>query len=100
MPVTVNDGKKDYPSTNNIHGEEEMFNKTKFQSGNFTVTMNAWPCTGERHHNCHQLFKTKSVGRIITVVITGDHGGYARNHGKAFGAKGTITYNNGVATYS
>lgn len=98
MPVEVSVGKKDYESTNKYHGEELAL--AAHPVGNITVNMNAWPCTGERGHDCHALFKKKSAGRTITVVINADHAGYAANHGRAFGATGTITYTKGVAVYS
>lgn len=100
MPIKVSIGKHPYESTKNDHAEEVMFASGKYNDGNFTVNMNGWPCTGERHHDCHQLFINRSIGRTITVNVTGDHAGYARNHSKNFGATGTITYNNGVATYT
>lgn len=100
MPVSVTVGKKEYEGTKSNHAEEVMFNSGRHDTGNLTIEMNAWPCTGERHHNCHNLFLQKSNGRTITVVVNEDHGGYAKNHGQHFGAKGTITYANGVATYS
>jgi hypothetical protein len=62
--------------------------------------MDAWPCTGEAGHNCHNLFKLRSTGRIITVNCNGDHADFAATHGKAFGSTGTITYNNGAVTYT
>jgi hypothetical protein len=100
MPINVSVGRRSYESTNKKHAEEVMFADIRYATGNFTVDMDGWPCTGERGHNCHQLFKTKSVGRIITVNVSGDHAGYSRNHDRNFGATGTITYNNGVVTYS
>lgn len=100
MPVNVTANKKTYASTKKNHAEELMFAITKNTSGNLDVSMDGWPCTGERGHNCHQLFKDQSAGRTITVSIGADHAGYARNHGKAFGATGTITYTNGAAVYS
>jgi hypothetical protein len=101
MPVELSVGKKDYEGDHRYHAEEVMFASGKYESGDFTVSINAWPCVGERGHNCHQLFKNRSKGRTITVVITGDHAGYAVNHnGNRFGATGTITYKDGVATYS
>jgi hypothetical protein len=98
MPISVSVGKKTYESTNKNHAEEVMFASRKYDGGNFTVDMDGWPCTGERGHDCHTLFKTRSINRTITVNVTGDHGGYAKNHGKEFGDTGTITYTNGVAT--
>lgn len=97
MPVSVSVGRRDYQSTNSKHAEEVMFDSGRYDSGDFEVEMDAWPCTGERHHNCHKLFKEKSSGRKITLIINGDHGGYAANHGKPFGSSGKIVYNNGVA---
>lgn len=101
MPVEVTLGRNTYAGDNKLHAEEVMFNSGKFPAqGNVNVSMNAWPCTGERHHNCHQRFIERSAGRTITISITGDHAGYAANHGKPFGATGTITYTNGVAVIS
>lgn len=100
MPIETSVGRKTYESTNTKHSEEVMFESGKYKEGNFTAEMTGWPCTGERHHNCHELFLKQSVGRVITVVVEDDHGGYAKNHGKNFGDTGTITYANGVAVYS
>ncbi len=100
MPVKAYVGKKEYPGNDRNHAEEVLFNSKKYDIGNLTVELDAWPCMGERGHNCHNLFKTKSIGRTITVNITGDHAGYAVMHGKKFGATGTITYANGVITYT
>lgn len=99
MPVTASVGRKVYEGTNSNHAEEVLFESGKYNSGNLTVDLDAWPCTGERGHNCHRLFQTRSMGRIITVNIGGDHAGYAVNHGQQFGATGTITYDNGEVTY-
>ncbi len=95
MPTTLFIGKDIYESTKSRHAEELMFSNPKYSSGDLEIEMNAWPCTGERGHDCHELFRRKSEGRRITVEITDDHGGYARNHGKAFGSTGTIIYDNG-----
>lgn len=100
MPIEISVGKKTYESTKSKHSEEVMFDSGKYDEGNFTAEMTGWPCTGERHHDCHALFVKQSIGRVITVVIEDDHGGYAANHGKKFGDTGTITYANGVANYS
>lgn len=100
MPITVSVGKKSYESTDSTHAEEALFRSGRHDSGDIAVEMDAWPCTGERHHNCHQLFLDKSTSRRITVTVTNDHGGYAKNHGRDFGATGTITYQFGAATYS
>ncbi|WP_437985447.1 hypothetical protein [Sorangium sp. So ce117] len=98
MPISVTVKGKTYESDGHYHAEEVMFASVKRQ-GNLDVEMNGWPCTGERHHDCHQLFLDQSANRTITVTITGDHAGYAANHGRKFGDKGTITYAAGVATY-
>jgi hypothetical protein len=100
MPVHATVGNRTYPSDDRDHAEEKMFASNRYNAGNFTVELDAWPCTGEKHHNCHQLLKQRSMGRVITAIVTGDHGGYARNHGLAFGATGTITYTNGEAAYA
>lgn len=97
MPVSVSVGKREYYSTKSKHAEEIMFESGRYDSGDFEVEMDAWPCTGERHHDCHSLFIKKSSGRKITLIIKGDHGGYAACHGRSFGASGKIVYNNGVA---
>lgn len=99
MPIVISVGRRTYESTNSNHAEEVMFASKRYDSGDFTAEMTGWPCTGERHHNCHQLFKTKSTGREITINVTGDHAGYAKNHGKEFGDIGTIIYANGVVEY-
>ncbi|MGJ8666986.1 MAG: hypothetical protein ACSHW7_11500 [Patiriisocius sp.] len=100
MPVEATVGKKTYPSNNNNHAEEVMFNTGKYETGDFTVELDAWPCVDEGFHNCHQKFIDKSHGRTITVIVNDDHGGYAKNHGFDFGAMGTITYDRGNVTYS
>lgn len=101
MPVQITaNGKKSYEGNDRNHAEEVMFNSGKYDSGTLNVEMDAWPCTGERGHNCHALFIRKSAGRKITLTITSDHGGYAANHGKTMGSTGTITYDNGSVTYS
>ena len=99
MPVSAAIGKHSYEGDKRYHAEEVMFNSGRHDSGNINIELNAWPCTGERHHNCHALFIKKSIGRTITVVVTEDHGGYAPDHNKHFGETGTIVYNNGVVTY-
>jgi len=100
MPTKASVGKKEYESTKQNHAEELLFASGKHRLGNITVELDAWPCTGERGHNCHALFQRESANRIITVVVGGDHGGYAKNHGKEFNATGTITYNNLTITYT
>lgn len=100
MPISITAGKKSYEGTNSNHAEEVLFHSGRHDSGDLIIEMNAWPCTGERKHNCHELFKKKSAGRTIKLKVTDDHGGYAKNHDKHFGEKGTITYADGVVTYS
>lgn len=100
MPIEISVGKRFYESTNSKHSEELLFESGRFDEGDFVAEMNGWPCTGERHHDCHALFIKQSTGRIITVIVEGDHGGYAKNHGKEFGDTGVITYRNGVVEYS
>ncbi|MEW6982678.1 hypothetical protein AAD001_08505 [Colwelliaceae bacterium 6471] len=100
MPIEISVGKRTYQSTDRKHSEEVMFESGKYNNGDFTAEMTGWPCTGERHHNCHDLFKRQSKDRTITVIVEDDHGGYAKNHGKEFGATGTITYVNGIVEYS
>lgn len=97
MPVEVSVGRRDYVGTNRLHAEEVMFNSGRHSAGNLAVTINAWPCTGERHHNCHLLFTQRSVGRTIVVTVTADHAGYSANHANRAGGltTGTITYTNG-----
>jgi len=99
MPIEINVGKKTYESTNSKHAEEVMFESGKYNNGDFTVEMTGWPCTDETRHDCHKLFIRKSEGRVITVIVEEDHGGYAKNHGKEFGDTGAITYTNGVVEY-
>ena len=99
MPVEATVGRRTYPSTDRNHAEEVMFSSGRHNTGNLAVDLNAWPCTGERGHDCHALFIARSVGRVITVTVTDDHGGYAANHGQTIGSTGTITYNNQVVTY-
>lgn len=99
MPVEISVGRRSYESTNRNHAEELMIASGRHQ-GSFSAEMNAWPCTGERGHNCHELLRRSSIGRTITVEITDDHGGYAANHDQAFGSTGTITYSNGEVSYS
>lgn len=99
MATSISVGNRTYESTNREHAEERMVNSGRHR-GDIEAEMNAWPCTGERGHNCHELLRRQSVGRRIVLTITDDHGGYARNHGREFGATGTITYNDGEATYS
>jgi Cu2+-containing amine oxidase len=100
MPVNAYVGKKKYEGTDRNHAEEVLFASGKYNAGNLTVDLDAWPCTGERGHNCHRLFQTRSAGRTITVNVSGDHAGYAVNHGLQFGATGTITYADGAVTYT
>tara|TARA_B100000780_G_C21025557_1_gene411076 strand:- start:267 stop:569 length:303 start_codon:yes stop_codon:yes gene_type:complete len=100
MPIEISVGRKTYESTKSKHSEEVMFDSGKYDGDSFTAEMNGWPCTGERYHNCHELFIKKSAGRVITVVVEADHGGYAANHDKNFSDIGTITYAKGVVTYS
>ncbi len=98
MPIKVSVGNREYESTNRNHAEEVMFGSGRYVAGDFTVNMDGWPCTGERNHDCNALFLRESANRTITVIVSGDHAGYARNHGKNFGSTGTITYRNGIAT--
>src|SRR5437868_14307273 len=100
MPISVTVNRKTYESTNKKHAEEVMFESGKHNGGDLAVEMDGWPCTGERGHDCHRLFTNRSAGRTITVTVAGDHGGYAKNHGKNFGDTGTITYARGVVTYA
>lgn len=99
MPITVSVGKKEFVSDTKKHAEENLFAVRKYAQGDLDVEMNGWPCTGERGHDCHALFISESQGRTITVTVTDDHGGYARNHDKVFGATGTIVYKHGKVTY-
>lgn len=99
MPVEATVGRRTYTSTDRDHAEELLFNSGRHDDGDLAVELNAWPCTGERHHNCHALFIRKSANRRITVTVTQDHGGYAANHHRQMGTVGTITYNNGMVTY-
>ncbi len=96
MPITATVGRREYQSTDRYHAEEVMFSSGRYDAGDFEVEMNGWPCTGERHHNCHELFIRKSAGRTITVIVEADHGGYAANHGLRFGSTGQIVYADGV----
>ncbi|WP_437745320.1 hypothetical protein WME73_10400 [Sorangium sp. So ce302] len=98
MPISVTVKGKTYESDGHYHAEEIMLASVS-STANLVVEMNGWPCTGERYHDCHKRFLTASASRTITVTITDDHAGYAANHGRKFGEKGTITYANGVATY-
>ena len=100
MPIKVSVGKYEYESTNKNHAEEVMFSVPRHQSGDLTVSMNGWPCTGERHHNCHDLFIKQSAGRTITVVVDNDHAGYSANHGRKVNPTGTIVYNRGTVQYN
>lgn len=97
MSVEISVGKRSYTGTKSKHAEEVMFDSGRYDDGNFNAEMNAWPCTGERHHNCHNLFLTQSAGRRIVLTITDDKGGYAKNHDLDFGATGQIVYDNGAA---
>jgi hypothetical protein len=99
MPISISVGRRTYQSTNRNHAEEVMFSSGNHR-GDFDADMDGWPCTGERGHNCHELFIRQSAGRTITLTVSGDHAGYAANHERAFGATGTITYNNGAVTYT
>jgi hypothetical protein len=92
MAIEISIGKKTYVSDKKRHAEEVMFADPKHKTGDLEVEMNGWPCTGERGHDCHALFKEQSRGRTITLTITDDHAGYAANHGKRFGAGGKIIY--------
>ena len=98
MPISISVGSRTYESTNRKHAEEVLFDSRRHR-GDFEAEMDGWPCTGERGHDCHELFRRQSVGRTITLTITGDHGGYARNHDRAFGATGTIVYSDGEVEY-
>ena len=106
-------GRQEYRGTDSEHSEEVMFKDTVRKTGNFAVSLNAWPCTGtgnssSEKHNCHPLFKDQSSGRTITVTVTGNHAGYAADHltrshaqfGRRFekDLSGTIVYRDGQAT--
>ena len=99
MPISISVGKRTYQSTDRNHAEECLFLSRKHDTGDLSAEMDGWPCTGERGHDCHQLFIKQSLGRTITLSITADHGGYARNHDKDFGATGTIIYHDGTVQY-
>jgi hypothetical protein len=89
-----------YEGTKTNHAEEVLFNDTKHESKNpLNLEMNAWPCTGERHHNCHELLKKQSGQRVIILKITGDQGGYAQNHLPMSQHNNTIVYTNGNVRY-
>lgn len=88
-------GRRSYQPTQSRHAEELILQEHR--AGDLTIEMNAWPCM-ERCHNL--LLQASRGGRTITVEVTGDQGGYARDHGRAFGATGTITYQEGHATYA
>ncbi len=109
--------KKTYESTNkNTHAEEVAFymeapgrSKAKvikedlLKSGNLDFEMDGWPCFADGSHDCHALFLGHSrapLARTITVTMTGDSGGYKSGHAGAAAGHTTITYTNGVATYS
>ncbi len=98
MAVEISVGRRSYEGNNQQHAEEVMFGSGRYEAGDFAAEMNAWPCTGERHHDCHALFTRKSAGRTITLTVTGDKGGYAKNHDLDFGATGTIVYADGTTT--
>lgn len=106
MSITASVGKRDYEGGKNSHAEEEMFGSGRYNDvGDFTVEMNGWPCIHQgRHHDCHGLFIKQSAGRVITLVITDDRGGYSADHGfpqKGPGEDpytGTITYDDGTPT--
>jgi|GEM_PF-2110691 len=86
-----------YKGTGKEHAEPQILRQ--FPEGDLYIQMNAWPCT-DIGYDCHQKLKTASLNRTITVVVTGDQGGYSQNHRLAYGSTGTITYTNGAATYS
>jgi hypothetical protein len=98
VAITITVKGKSYESTTRKHAEEVLFGSGKHR-GDFEAEMNGWPCTDEARHDCHALFIRESAGRTITLTVTGDKGGYAKNHGLDFGATGTITYDNGNVTY-
>jgi hypothetical protein len=103
MSVKITVKKKSYESSKSNHGEEVMFKTGTYNAGNLNFSMNAWPCLNEKHHSCHDLFIRQSRaqgGRTLILTITEDIGGYSQSHGQPYGATGTITYTNGVATYS
>ncbi len=79
-------------STKRNHAEELVAGDIASGS-EYRITLNAWPCTGERGHNCHALLQqtANSNNVTITAICTSDHGGYAANHHRA-GPTGTITY--------
>jgi hypothetical protein len=62
-------------------------------SKEWKIDINAWPCK-DPGHDCHALLSkaAQDLNITITVNITGDRAGYAKSHGKAEGATGTITY--------
>lgn len=98
MPMSISVRNRTYESTNRYHAEEVMFASGRHR-GDFEAEMGGWPCTGERGHDCHELFRRQSIGRTITLTITGDHAGYSANHGQASGATGTIVYSDGEIEY-
>ncbi len=109
--------KKTYESSSkNTHAEEAAFfmqapgkSKAKvikedlLKTGNLEFEMSGWPCVNDGSHNCHGIFLTHSatpVARTIIVTMTSDSGGYKTGHPGAAAGHTTITYTNGVATYS
>jgi hypothetical protein len=98
VPVSITVSGRTYDSDKKYHAEELMVGSGRHR-GDIEAEMNAWPCTGERGHNCHDLLLRQSAGRTIVVTVTDDHGGYAANHGLKMGTTGKVTYKDGKATY-
>jgi hypothetical protein len=99
MPVKAWIGNKEFSGDDKSHCEETIFQNPYYSSGELFIDLDAWPCClGERGKNCHALFIKQSLNRTITVTITDDHGGYAKDHGYPGGTTGKIIYDNGVVT--
>ncbi|GLQ99398.1 hypothetical protein GCM10007863_38180 [Dyella mobilis] len=104
MPVNLRltGRSKPYESTSHAHAEKLFCEEHRASDATtFALTMDAWPCIeGARGKpGCHRLLQILSIGRTITLVVSGDHAGYAVNHNLAAGSTGTIVYANGSITY-
>jgi hypothetical protein len=59
------------------------------------LQITAWPCSDPRNDSgCHQWLQgcAMTEGITITVVVTGDQGGYASTHGLPENSTGTLVY--------
>jgi hypothetical protein len=96
----VNGESVEQGSNSNIHQHAErravaLAFPGKSAAYDIRLTISAWPCSNPRGDDgCHQWLQGCAMeeGITITVVVTGDQGGYSATHGLDADSTGTLTY--------